>query len=728
MRVQHKTTAVPAIFNKDSGEDDILNKVDPTLRLDPERLDRLLHAYGIGSEFIDFSGNVIHTPLLSRLHIFECMGFKVASANDLERLLRERELAVHGRWLDPVVLAEEGKPATLVFRSHRETQENTIHWVVILEDGSSREGESIPATLPELEQYELWGQAFRSCSLTLAPLPVGYHQLHLKSGSASASSDLIVAPVSTWQPPALAKGGRLWGLSTQLYTVRSGCNWGMGDFGDLRELSTFAATEGADFILLNPLHSPDLRYPENASPYSPDDRRFLNPLYIHLPGCEDYQAEAVGACVSNKEFQAALHTARQCKDVDYATVARLKLQVLELMYESFSQRFVTDLQHLQFHHFVTNSGKLLVNFAEYQAERFSSEQGALKDPEFHCYLQWLARKQLLECQLHAKELGMRIGLVQDLAVGSIADGCEVQSSKSQYCLQARIGAPPDNFNPDGQNWGLPPLLPDSVVDTRCRNFRDLLQANMRSCGALRIDHVMSLMRLWWCPDDGSNATGAYVYYPVDLLFAILKLESQRYQCAVIGEDLGVVPPEIRSYLESALVYSNCVFYFEKYDGWHFRKPEHYKHHALAMVANHDVPPLACWWSEEDLAIRLGIGMIADAAKYQDEVNWRRGEKGQILVWLLEQGLLPDSWSVSDNTRILDDELKTALARACARIVSSLVSIQLDDLAGADTPVNIPGTHTEYANWRRKLPLETTAIFNSTIAKQITQAMREGRNA
>jgi 4-alpha-glucanotransferase len=216
-----------------------------------------------------------------------------------------------------------------------------------------------------------------------------------------------------------------------------------------------------------------------------------------------------------------------------------------------------------------------------------------------------------------------------------------------------------------------------------------------------------------------------VYYPVDLLFAILRLESLRHQCVVIGEDLGVVPPEIRHFLDSAQVFSNSVFYFEKYDGWHFRKPHDYKPHALAMMTNHDVPPLNSWWSEDDLVIRRRIGIIP-AAKFDDEVNWRRGEKGQILVWLQELGLLPQGWDPAATTRPLDDALREALARGIGSVASALVSVQLDDLAGADTPINIPGTHLEHANWRRKLPIETSAIFDSTIALRMMQSLREAR--
>lgn len=705
----------------------VVSSLELITMLDPDKLNRLLHEWGIGSEFIDFSGATVHTPLENRLQIFQCMGFNIANQSDVDRLLMEKELSIQGRWLDPVVVAAEGKVTSVVVRVSSSLLKTRFGWKLLLEDGNTRQGEFVPQGLPELDRHQVQDIIYHSREFVLASLPVGYHQLQLEAINEQVAAEIIVAPINTWQPVALANGRRMWGMSTQLYTVRSAGNWGMGDFSDLIELCGLAAKQGADFILLNPLHCPDLRYPENASPYSPDDRRFLNPLYLHLPWSEDFDAPSVHELLDSTEFQSAMRSARAENNVDYATVCKLKMQVLELMYRAFTDRNITDLQHLQFQYFVNRDDAQLAAFAQFQAQRSSVSGSVQSDPAFHCYLQWLAQKQLQKCQEYALAQGMRIGLVQDLAVGSIDNGSEVQTNLPLFCLKARIGAPPDYFNPQGQNWGLPPLSPQGLINTGCRHIRTLLQANMRGCGALRIDHVMSLMRLWWCPDDGSNANGAYVYYPVDVLFAILKLESQRQHCAVIGEDLGVVPPEIRSYLDTAQVFSNSVFYFEKYDGWHFRKPEHYKPHALAMMANHDVPPLASWWSEDDLAIRLRIGLIADTARFNDELNWRRGEKGQILVWLEEQGLLPDSWSTSDNSRALDDELKVAVTRACGRIASSLVSIQLDDLAGADLPINIPGTNEQYANWRRKLPLETTAIFSSTIAVRMMLAMCEGRS-
>ncbi len=679
--------------------------------LDAGKLDRLLNSYGIAAEFIEFSGNVARIPLENRLHILNTMGVDVATADKLDCLLSKRELVERGRWVPAVLVLNEGESIPQLAAA-------TLHWRLELEDGSEFFSPTPASGLVPPQPLGAGG------------LPVGYHRLELSDGTSRQDSLIIVAPRQAWQPECLQDGRKLWGLSAQLYSVRTPHNWGMGDFADLLQLVELAAAKKAGFLLLNPLHALDLRYPENASPYSPGDRRFLNPLYIAPALCEEFQAQAVQARVASDGFQLELQLLRMADYVDYTGVHTLKLDIFARMYGHF--RTTNDSAPGQrghrFRAFVDRGGEQLELFSTQQAALFADTDGALGAVDFHMWLQWLAQEQLDTCQQAALHAGMGLGLVRDLAVGSSSDGGEVLGNPGLFCLHARIGAPPDNFNPEGQNWGLPPLLPEQLQETHFTHFITLLRANMRSCGALRIDHVMALMRLWWCPDDGSNASGAYVHYPVEALFAILRLESVRNRCVVIGEDLGVVPPEIRRFLDESHLYSNAVFYFEKYDGWHFRKPEHYKEMALAMIANHDVPPLAAWWNGHDLVLRRRIGLIASDAKLHSEQEHRNGEKGQMLQWLADQALLPAAWQDRNTGRELDAGLCLALVSGCARVSSKLLSLQLDDLAGVDTPVNIPGTSKEYPNWRRKIPVALEDIFANTDAQALLQAMAEARTA
>src|SRR5690606_36441563 len=274
--------------------------------------------------------------------------------------------------------------------------------------------------------------------------------------------------------------------------------------------------------------------------------RRLNPLYLDINVEEDF-TESVQAL---SDWQSLLAPLRALDLIDYSHVARLKYQALRQMFRHFAE------QHLaanterarRFEHYVAETGSSLQDFARFESER-ANPQEVESDPRFTLYCQWLVEQQLEECQRLAVACGMRIGLIRDLAVGGSGGGAEVSMNDALFCQRASIGAPPDPLAPQGQNWGLPPPDPRTGYQQGHSHFVDLLRSNMKHCGALRIDHVMSLMRLWWCPQHNDRGGGAYVHYPVDSLFALLRLESMRNHCLVIGEDLGVVPPEVRAYLD-----------------------------------------------------------------------------------------------------------------------------------------------------------------------------------
>ncbi|HTR01176.1 MAG TPA: 4-alpha-glucanotransferase [Candidatus Acidoferrum sp.] len=677
-------------------------------------LDRLLRSQGIASEYIEFSGNVAHISNANRLRILNCMGLRPGCAAELDAMLKQREALQQSRLLPPVyLLAPEQTEVRLNLAAFQRNE--PLQWQLQHETGRMQNGKLAAADL-----------LAANGSLKFGMLSPGYHTLVLQQGQHHGSTLLIVAPARCWQPPAIAAGKKVWGLSVQLYSVRSERNFGIGDLTDLRAVVKTAAQQGADFVLLNPLHYLDLRYPDNASPYSPSDRRFLNPLYLSLPACEDFAADEVQAAFLQDGHEFRCDALRKAEFVNYAGVAAVKLPLLALMYRQFMRSLQNSQRHHRFRQFCLDGALALADFARMQATLAIRPEPEFADAGFHLYLQWLCAEQLAVCQREAADHGMVLGLVRDLAVGSSSDGCEVQSNPGLFCLDARVGAPPDYYNPLGQNWGLPPLLPEALVQQRFGHFISLLRSNMQHCGALRIDHVMALMRLWWCPNDAGNGEGAYVHYPVDVMFAILRLESVRNRCLVIGEDLGVVPPEIRGYLDPAAIYSNCVFYFERYDGWHFRKPEHYKAQALAMIANHDSPPLRCWWDRLDVPLRRKLGLLVSDDAMRQELEHRQGEKGQVLQWLDEQGLLPASWQDRKVERPLDAVLTAAVVRACGRSASQLVSLQLDDLAAADTPVNVPGTSSEYPNWRRKLAAPLSAVFADAGAQAMLQSLAQER--
>ncbi len=711
---------------------------------EPERalLETLLSRVGVAREYIEFSGNIAQIPFSDRVDVLQFMGHSLLRDGELCADLVQQRLdeAHRAEWtvgLGAATVLTPGGRDSVCLRLPHSALALTWQWTIRCEDGREFRQAFVPADLPETDKTVIDGVALSARALGFAPfyngvLPLGYHSLSLHAdGEPPLETSLIVAPARAFEPDWVHAGQRLWGFSVQLYTLRSSRNWGMGDFSDLQELLTLAAARKASFLVLNPLHALNVQAPEHCSPYSPNDRRRLNPLYIDLAIEPDYRdSRAVQTLVGSAAWQARLRDVKARDHVDYEGVAACKRDVLRLMFEHFLavHQQPDTARARAFEAFVSAQGPSLTAFAAFEAQRYALAGDALAaDPRFTLYAQWLAESQLAACQQRATALGMRIGLVRDLAVGGDGAGAEVNLNGALYCPQASIGAPPDPLAPQGQNWGLPPLNPKALEANGFRHFIELLQTNMAHCGALRIDHVMALMRLWWCPRYPGRGIGAYVHYPVEALFALLRLESVRHRCVVIGEDLGVVPPEVRTYISSSAIFSNILFYFEKYDGYHFKKPEHYAPRALAMVANHDVPTLAAWWNGSDLHLRYSLGLIPDEAALHQQLAGRRVEKQQVLRLLGDQWLLPVAWQGDAEEKPFDLVLCAALLRCCARAASQLLSVQLEDLALLESPVNIPGTSSEYPNWRRRLPAQVDALIDSPAGTSLLAGLQEERN-
>lgn len=403
----------------------------------------------------------------------------------------------------------------------------------------------------------------------------------------------MIAPHRCFERPPNEK---LWGMCVQLYTLRSEEDWGIGDFSTLKDALYQTARRGGAFVGVNPLHALYPAVPENASPYSPSSRTALNVIYIDVLSVPEFRASAAAQRWWQEEVtQCEWRRLRSTDSVDYSAVAALKLHALRLAWQAFSDT----ARQQAFQRFQDERGESLIRQAEFDAlHEHLKQQNAnawgwpvwpdayrqpnsdavrqfvkahQDDVQFYVWLQWLAHQQLGECFTLSRRLGMAVGLYGDLAVGVAEGGVQAWCDRTLYRLKASIGAPPDPLGPQGQNWGLPPMDPHVLRQRAYSPFIDVLRANMRYFGALRVDHVMSLLRLWWIPYGETASAGGYVNYPLDDLLAILALESQRHRCAIIGEDLGIVPPEIVQKLREAGVLSYKVLYFEQQsDG--FRPP------------------------------------------------------------------------------------------------------------------------------------------------------------
>lgn len=717
-------------------------------------LAQLLSACGIQDRFINYSGNTELIPQRDLLAVLSAQGIDVCdSDSEPDNQIVSTRLA-----LLQTERASELLPPVVVFTRKSQLEEycvqltmpevyltGLVSWNIVNEYGAQSKTVDLPIANMTVYSRELVNDVVycqMQLALHLSDLPEGYHQLTVKIAAPASSTlgtppdmiqttPLILAPPRCFEPAWSAAGKKLWGFSVQLYSFCTGRSWGMGDFLDLANLIKMSAAQGASYLVLNPLHAGPMNQSEHCSPYSPVDRRRLNPLYI-APELEPEFARGAASSwlIKNKAAAKLMTTARDSEWIDYASVAELKIRVLAMMFEDFTGADHSDYvsRRAAFNAYKNNSHGGLCEYAQWQAEQGCTAAGKFSNSaDFYIYLQWLAERQLAACQQQALDLGMQVGLVRDLAVGSDRMGAEVSLSNGAFSVGASIGAPPDPLAPQGQNWGLPPLNPVRLREQAYKPFIDLLRSNMTYSGALRIDHVMSLMRLWWCPYEKSGH-GTYVRYPAEDLFAILRLESQRQQCLIIGEDLGIVPDEVRRHLSESGIYSNLLFYFEKASPDSYRAPQHYNPRSLAMLANHDVPTLAAWWDGSDLLLRRSLNLIADETRMSHEISHRQAEKKQILQLLESQWLLPaDRFGPDQLEKDMDITLAAALMRCIARSSAMMVSVQLEDLILLKLPVNIPGTSDEYKNWRRKMPDNLLTIMDTESVRPMLESLRVERH-
>ncbi len=687
-------------------------------------LDRLAERMGIEPEFRNAHGEIVPASADTKRSLLTAMGVEVVdnagAKAALENLDREE-------WLRPLprvaVLRLNAGPPAIQINLPADT--GRISWCLRLEDGSERSGEAEFEQIPLVAQVRLGGRDLQRRLLTLEDtLPWGYHQMRVDPGSATTT--LIVSPGRCWLPSSLEQGERLWGIAAQLYLLRSNSDWGIGDFGDLRSLVELSAARGADVIGLNPLHAMFHDNPEHASPYSPASRLLLNILNIDVMAVPELQdCLEIRERLASEAFQKELETCRAEHLVDYAKVAEIKLSVLEDLFhscwstadrarwdafEAFRQElgevlernclFLALREHFAGHdpaqadwhrwpdQYRDPASPAVARFAEENRQRLN----------FLAWLQWLADSQLGAAAAAAKEQGMAVGLYRDLAVGADRAGAETWTNAAAVVSAAQVGAPPDIHNPAGQDWGLPPFHPRALREEGYRSFIELVRANMRHSGGLRIDHVMGLQHLYWVPQGQKPSAGAYVAYPVDDMIGILALESHRQHCLVVGEDLGTVPEGFRERMAEAKVLSYRVLFFEQ-DGetGAFLPPDAYPPLALAVVGSHDLPTLRGWWESRDIDLKERLGLYPDPEEAGRQRAARERDQAQLLQALRQEKLLDEK----------TPDIPT-LARAAhaflARSPSMLAMAQIDDLTDEADPVNVPATSDEHPNWRRRLSM------------------------
>ncbi len=693
---------------------------------------------GVETDYIDSAGVRRTSPRATLVALLAALGYPAATAHEAAasiELFHQRAVA---QLVEPVaVCRDDAPPPAMVVTLPAPAGNASLHWELRQEAGGVSHGTVRFAALPLLETITVAGHAYerRHLELPTSP-PLGYHRLRIETADSAGEAVLIMVPRSAYQPASLDTGRGIWGIALQLYGLRSGRNWGIGDLTDLGDVLRQAAAAGAGAVGLNPLHALFLDDPAAASPYSPSSRLFANPLYLDVESIVDFaECADARALVATAEFQAALARLRGGELVDYPQVADRKFRVLEQLYGSFRTRHIAadDARAREFRAFQSRRGRPLNRFAVFQALRehvarmqpdwqcWQHWPAAFRDPaspvverfaqenvervEFFAYLQWQFDHQLSGCVAIARQSGLPIGLYHDLAVGVNANGADAWLDQEAIVAGWSIGAPPDPWALKGQSWGLPPLHPVALRALAYQPLIETLRANMRHAGALRIDHILGFRRLFWIPAGAPADQGAYVRYPLADMLGILALESQRHRCLVIGEDLGTLPEGMHAALAEAGILSYRLLYFERDADNALPQPDAFPRAALVAVGTHDLPTLPAYWAADDIALRASFGAYANEADRRADLAQRETDRRLLTAGLRRAGVLGQ-----DDPAAAAPPVEAAY-RFLARTPSRVLMVHLEDALGVRTQINLPGTVDEHPNWRRRLPLAVAELFH-----------------
>lgn len=739
-------------------------------------LDRLCAHHGIGARYHDIQGREHCVGDRTRRALLRAMGVSAGNEKTERQSLKAALERDWQRILPPVqVLWEDAETLELPLTLPAELAGRTLRWVLREEQGAVTEGGLDLGGLADMGKRRVRGRTWTLKRITLSPpRQAGYHHLELyldgplpeslgnqhpeRPDGPLVSIRLILAPRACYQPEGVSGGRRAWGLSTQLQAVRSARDWGIGDFTDLTRLVELTAAEGGGVVALNPLHALFPGQPERCNPYEPSSRVFLNALHLDVEQIPELAAcPALRAEIGSEDFQARLRAARASSWIDFSAVARAKLGLLEGLYRHFrDHQLDPDGPGGQaFRAYCAQQGEPLRRFILHEAlsEHLSAGAGAplalgdwpaaYRDPnspevaafataqadrlEFHAWLQWQAQRQLQAVGRRALELHLALGLCLDLAVGAAADGADAWADPEAFVTGATVGAPPDDFSPQGQNWGVLAWRPQALRERAYAPLIAALRANMRDAGALRIDHVMGLMRLFLIPAGASPREGAYVHYPFAELLGVLTLESQRNRCLVIGEDLGTVPEEVRAALPPLGVLSYRLLYFERAADGGFLPPARFEPQAVVAAATHDLPTLTGFWRGLDLERRRALGLFARKRQYEDQLLGRNQDRARLLLALDHEGLLPEG---TDRDPVALPALGPAHVQAIhaylARTPAKLLLVQTADLLGQEEQVNLPGSDDAYPNWRQRQPLALEDWTDQPGIQDLLKAIRRER--
>lgn len=709
-------------------------------------VEELAALMGIAPSYHDIWGNLHITPPETKEALLKAMGIK-----DPDSALGEIRLRPWNRLLEPVLVVQERSQPSSVsvhFPLSREEEDSAVLEAALEDEGGCTETFLIKGITPA-ETRQIEGTRYARSEIPLErPRETGYHSLRVKVKTASrelgGTMRLIVAPEKCFVPDV-----HTWGISVNLYSVRSEANWGTGDLGDLRKLVRWAGKElGAGFVGLNPLHATTNQPPSGISPYSPISRLYRNPLYIDMEGVlRDYPAAREAA--EREAFKAELSALRDGEFIDYRRAASLKGHVLRAAFGDFLKWHMEkgSREALDLMEYIRDEGRPLEDFATFMAigdymaaegarpeacrdcdapgvEAFRDEHS--DDVLFHQFLQWLIHRQMEDVRREAD--GMAIGIFNDLAVGSVGEGSDAWSHPGLFATGVSAGAPPDAFSPGGQLWYFPPLIPERLRESGYELFIQTIRKNLRDARALRVDHSLGLFRLFWVPEGKEPVEGTYVRYPYEDLLGIIALESARSGSAVIAEDLGTVGEEVREQLERHGMLSYRLFYFERdWSTGAFLPPEAYPPLSISAVTTHDLPTLRGFWAGRDIEVKRGLGLYRDEEDLKMDTAVRERDR-ELMLSALEAALPGD---VAENAREdphMTPGLSLSIHRFLARTPSALVAANLDDIIFEKDQQNLPGMLASHPNWSRKSGKSLEEILMSPHALELARMYKEEKRA